>query len=130
MLLAGCEVIERVKTDIQKAIANHPLNSSSSRSPAQTALKEGVDLYEKGDFNGAIKHLSNSPEIWSPERNIPVQTKALKYMAFSYCVTSRQALCKQQFEKALRLDPDFDLEPGEKGHPLWGRIFESAKRSK
>jgi hypothetical protein len=52
-------------------------------------------------------------------------------MAFSYCVSARQALCKQQFEKALKLDPAFSLAPGEHGHPLWGPVFErAAKKSK
>jgi hypothetical protein len=51
-------------------------------------------------------------------------------MAFSYCVTSRQTLCRQQFEKALKIDPAFDLAPGEKGHPLWGAVFDRAKKRK
>jgi hypothetical protein len=27
----------------------------------------------------------------------------------------------------LRLDPSFDLAPGEQGHPLWGPVFVKAK---
>jgi hypothetical protein len=45
-------------------------------------------------------------------------------------VTSRQTLCRQQFDKALKLDPSFDLEPGEHGHPLWGPVFTKAKKGK
>jgi len=66
--------------------------------------------------------------IWSGDKVI--QVEAYKYLAFSYCVTSRQALCKQQFEKALKLDPTFELGRGEKGHPLWGPVFEKAKNTK
>jgi len=29
----------------------------------------------------------------------------------------------------LKLNKDFDLLPGEKGHPLWGPVFERAKKS-
>jgi hypothetical protein len=94
----------------------------------KTPLNEGIDLYDKGDFNGAIKHLLSASEIWSGDK--ASQVTALKYMAFSYCVTGRQVLCRQQFERAFKLDPSFDLAPGEKGHPLWEPSFERAKKAK
>ena len=53
---------------------------------------------------------------------------ALKYTAFSYCVTNRPTPCRQSFERALRLDPSFDLSPGEQGHPLWGPQFAKARQ--
>ena len=58
------------------------------------------------------------------------QLTALKYTALSYCLTSRQTLCRQQFEKAFKLDPAFDLQPGEHGHPLWAPQFEKARKAK
>jgi tetratricopeptide (TPR) repeat protein len=92
----------------------------------QAALREGIRLYNEGDFNGAIKRLgSNDIRAGSPLR---IRVAALKYTAFSYCVTSRPKQCEQAFEKALKLDPDFTLESGEQGHPLWGPAFERAKR--
>lgn len=92
----------------------------------QAALREGIRLYNEGDFNGAIRRLSSN-DIRS---NAPLRTRltALKYTAFSYCVTSRPKQCEQAFERALKLDPEFTLEPGEQGHPLWGPAFERAKR--
>ncbi len=92
-----------------------------------TALKEGIALYGDGDYNGAIKRLSTADEIWAGGFR-PIQLDVLKYIAFSYCLTARQTLCRAQFEKALKLNPAFDLAPGEKGHPLWGPIFERAKK--
>ena len=88
------------------------------------ALREGIRLYNEGDFNGALRRLD---DIGS---GAPLRTRvtALKYMAFSYCVTSRPKQCEQAFERALKLDPDFTLEPGEQGHPLWGPAYERAKR--
>lgn len=85
-----------------------------------------MDLYDRGDFNGAIKKLSGSADIWSADKTL--QLAALKTMAFSYCVSARQTLCRLQFEKALKMDPHFDLEPGEKQHPLWAPVFEQAKK--
>lgn len=92
----------------------------------QVALREGIRLYNEGDFNGAIKRLtSNDIRSGAPLRT---RTTALKYTAFSYCVTSRPKQCQQAFEKALKIDPEFSLEPGEQGHPLWGPAFERAKK--
>ena len=93
----------------------------------QAALREGIRLYNEGDFNGAIKRLgSNDIRASSPAR---IRVEALKYQAFSYCVTSRPKQCEQAFEKALKIDPDFTLESGEQGHPLWGPVFERAKNN-
>jgi hypothetical protein len=89
-----------------------------------TSLREGIRLYNEGDFDGAIKRLSARDLGSAP---LPTRLAALKYMAFSYCVTSRPAQCRQSFDKALRLDPGFDLAPGEQGHPLWGPVFVKAR---
>jgi Tfp pilus assembly protein PilF len=99
---------------------------SQGRAAAQAALDEGIELYNKGDYDGAVKRLAGASEIWSADKSI--QVTALKYTAFSYCVTGRQTLCKQQFDKALKLDPNFNLSPGERGHPLWSPVFERAKK--
>jgi len=89
-------------------------------------LREGIRLYNEGDFNGAIRRLSQRDVNNGP---LPIRLTALKYLAFSYCVTSRPAPCRQAFDRALRLDPAFDLAPGEHGHPLWGPVFTKAKQA-
>lgn len=96
-------------------------------SAGQLALADGVALYNKGKFNEAIKRLA-APDVAGGAK--ATQLAALKYTAFSYCVTKRTTLCRQQFEKALKLDPAFDLAAGEHGHPLWGPAFTRAKKSK
>jgi curli biogenesis system outer membrane secretion channel CsgG len=93
----------------------------------QAALRDGIALYNNGDYNAAIKRLG-ATDITGGAKAI--QLAALKYTAFSYCVTSRQNLCRQQFDKAFKLDPAFDLAPGEHGHPLWGPAFARAKKGK
>jgi hypothetical protein len=92
---------------------------------SRKALNAGIEMYKAGNFNGAIKQLT-APEVANAEK--PVQLEALKYTAFSYCVTNRATQCRQQFVKAFKLDKSFDLSPGEKGHPLWTPSFERARK--
>lgn len=138
-LLAGCETMNQPAQQPQPAAPVHkdaakevhkelpPVPLPPPLPPARRDLNAGIDLYKAGDYNGAIKMLSGSADIWKADK--PLQLDALKYMAFSYCVTNRQTLCRQQFQKALKLDPSFDLAPGEKGHPLWTPVFAKAKKS-
>ncbi|GAB3421828.1 TssQ family T6SS-associated lipoprotein [Massilia agilis] len=124
-LLAGCADMPDLfgSTPAQP----HPRAESLSATREPAALREGIHLYNEGDFNGAIKRLS-SREIANGSVNARVT--ALKYTAFSYCVTSRPTQCQRAFERAIRLDPKFDLEPGEHGHPLWGPVFAKAKNGR
>lgn len=141
-LLAGCAEVSQMFDSTPER--NHPRTRTrevsrdeprpSSRSEAresqsgrdQAALRDGIRLYHEGDFNGAIKRLgSDDIRGNSPAR---IRVAALKYTAFSYCVTSRPKQCEQAFERALKIDPDFTLESGEEGHPLWGPAYERAKR--
>jgi hypothetical protein len=105
-----------------------PAPAAPSRLQAAKAdLTDGVALYDAGDFNAAINKLGNSPEIAAAGPDIRVP--ALKYLAFSFCVTKRPVQCRTQFENAFKLDPAFDLTTGERGHPLWGPVFERAKKA-
>ena len=104
-----------------------PAILTAAPSTPASVLGEGIALYDKGDYNGAIKRLALANVPTAPKAT---QLSAMKYTAFSYCLTSRQTLCRQQFEKALKLDPGFDLEAGEKGHPMWGKTWLKAKKAK
>ena len=107
--------------------AVHARADALAPTPSSAGLKEGIALYNNGDYNGAIRRLGLADVTGGSKAT---QLAALKYTAFSYCVTSRQTLCRQQFDKALKLDSSFDLEPGEHGHPLWGPVFVKAKKSR
>lgn len=110
----------------EEVLAPRPLVTAPAPVRTPNALRDGIKLYDDGDFNGAIRRL-NTVDV--PAESAPNRLIALKYMAFSYCVTARPGPCRQAFEKALKLDPSFDLAPGERGHPLWGPVFAKAKRS-
>ncbi len=95
-----------------------------NRADAAVTLREGVRLYNIGEFNNAIAKL-NAPEIQNADA--ATRTSALKYTAFSYCVTQRPVPCRQAFDKALKIDARFELAPGEEGHPMWSPVFEKAR---
>jgi len=133
MMLGACDSLDTITkpaaaVSTPGGAATASAAAAAPEQPAQpVALADGVALYNKGSYSAAIKRLANAPEIWSAD--VATQTEALKYMAFSYCVTSRKKLCRQQFDKALKLDAGFDLAAGEKGHPLWGPVFNQAKKA-
>ncbi|SFD44583.1 TssQ family T6SS-associated lipoprotein [Massilia yuzhufengensis] len=110
-----------------RARAERPAARSERPDPDRddNALREGIALYDNGDYNAAIKRLGSNDMNGGSVRN---RVSALKYTAFSYCVTNRPAPCRQAFERALKLDPSFDLAPGEQGHPLWGPVFAKVKQ--
>lgn len=104
--------------------------SSLSVSPAQheadDALQAAQASFASGDYTRTIKLLRNNDAVDAADRRTQVQ--AHKLMAFSYCVTGRVSLCRGEFEKALSLDPKFELTNAEKGHPIWGPAFEAARQ--
>lgn len=91
----------------------------------QTQLAEAIRLFDAGEFYLAAGRLRNLPDLNTA--NVETQLTAMKYLAFSYCVTNRRTLCQQQFEAALKVDPKFELAPAERGHPIWKVHFERAK---
>lgn len=123
-LLAGCSDLPFGRDWMHGG--DHP-RAEQVASRGSRALREGIALYNDGDYNAAIRRLSSDDLDGAP---VATRVKALKYTAFSYCVTSRTSQCRQAFEKALRLDPKFDLAPGEHGHPLWGPVFAQAKKDR
>jgi hypothetical protein len=126
LILTGCENLP-LGGGAAKGANGHAGTAPAAASTMPSGLKEGIAMYNNGDYNDAIKRLGAADVTGGSKAT---QLTALKYTAFSYCVTSRQTLCRQQFEKALKLDPTFDLEPGEHGHPLWGPVFNKAKKGK
>lgn len=140
-ILSGCDTLQPLldpkpapkpvsapSTPAPRPVVQHAPapTAPSASSSEQQALRDGIEAYNKGAYNDAIRRLS-APDISGGVRSTQVQ--AQKYMAFSYCVSGRQTLCRQAFDKAFRLDPGFDLGPGEHGHPLWGPAFAKARKA-
>jgi hypothetical protein len=92
---------------------------------AESTFAEGLRLYEAGHYYLAEEQFL-SPPLWAGDTQ--VQLKALKYLAFGYCVTERPIQCRFAFDRALQIDPTFHLGTAEASHPLWGPVFVQAAR--
>ncbi|HEX4927472.1 MAG TPA: TssQ family T6SS-associated lipoprotein [Burkholderiales bacterium] len=92
--------------------------------PGQRALTIGVWMYEDGDYARSETYLMNalSQEISDADR-----IKAHKYLAFILCADNRQIACRAEFREALAINPKFELDVSEEGHPLWGPVFRSLR---
>jgi len=91
---------------------------------ARRHVEIGVSHFEAGNYPEA-EHMLLTPEVW--QGSGALQLRALKHLAFTYCVSERPLQCRQSFERAFALDPAFDLAPAEQGHPLWGQAFAEVK---
>jgi len=112
------------QTWIQRWHAQAPQQEQEQVRKAAASMLDGIRLYDNGDFMEAIAKLSE-PEVRSSPG--PIRVEALKYIAFSYCVTKDLLDCRHAFDTALGIDPGFELGRGEGGHPMWGPVFEQAK---
>jgi hypothetical protein len=139
-LLCSC-VDEQVKkqetaptqpVEVQPAPPPQPVETpeqiaaKAARAAAQAEFDAIFTLYTDGDYRGETKRFATAEETLKPYKDLELD--GLKYTAFSYCLLGRQAQCRQQFEKAVKIDPSFDLKEGEKGHPLWGPVFKRVKK--
>lgn len=91
----------------------------------EQALGEALGIYADGRYDDALAQLA--PLVGAIELPLSSQVKVLKFMAFCHCAMGRPKPCRQHFEQALELDPTFQLTEAEKGHPVWGREFNSAR---
>ncbi len=96
----------------------------TARTAGSSYLDEGIRNYEEGNYRTSAKRLQFALEegLSRPDR-----VKAHKYLAFIACVSNRQLTCREEFGIALELDPTFELDPAESGHPTWGPVFKSVK---
>lgn len=90
----------------------------------ETLLEEGIRQFEDANYRaagGAIQRALQSGLTRGSE------VSAHKYLAFIYCVNGRRTQCRDEFRETVRLDPKFDLQPSEAGHPMWGPVFREVK---
>jgi Tfp pilus assembly protein PilF len=112
-------------TRLDAAEAGHPVWGPIFLSLSGTsALSAGLQQYEEGDYDESVKNLQGAIELGVPDKQ---RADAHKYLAFIHCASNRERQCRDEFRKALAVDPALDLAPAEAGHPVWGPIFRSLK---
>lgn len=87
-------------------------------------MAEATKAYDEADYTKAIRLLQDASREPLPAAD---KINALKFTAFSYCLTNRMTLCRAEFEKILQSNPAFELAPAEAGHPSWGPSFRAVK---
>lgn len=94
-------------------------------SKSEQELEGGIRSYEEGEYKAAARQLRAALDLGLDAKRD--QAKAHKYLAFITCVSGREKSCRDEFHKALDADPQFDLEPAEAGHPIWGPVLRSVR---
>ncbi len=97
-----------------------------SPSQGRATLEAGLKQYDDGDYADSAKSISQALELGLKDNE---KVDAYKHLAFIDCASRRERQCREQFRKALAIDPNLELEPAEAGHPIWGPIFRSLKSS-
>jgi Tfp pilus assembly protein PilF len=111
------------------AEAGHPIwgpifnTAKSEANPLGVGLKQ----FDDGDYDASTKSLQAALERGLPPKG---QVDAYKHLAFIHCSNNRLGACRDDFSKALTMDPTLELTPAEAGHPVWGPIFRALKGSK
>lgn len=92
---------------------------------AERDLSSGIRAYENGEYEASARLLQSA--LSARLVVISDQVAAHKYLAFIHCAQGREASCRSEFRKALKLNPGLELTPAESGHPRWGPVFRSLK---
>lgn len=133
---AGCASepvrnIQRTVEDLFRKDEPEPTATASTRTapPAprpegEPLLRTGIGQYEGGRYDDSARSLRLALKRGLSQ---PDQVTAHKYLAFIQCAAGREAQCRDEFQRALRIDPAFELAPAEAGHPTWGPVFRSVK---
>ncbi len=111
-LLSACGTMEKI-------------GGLSQANPAEQKLSSGVKSYEEGDYKTSMAELQGALDMGLNKKDD--QVTAYKYLAFIHCVSGREKQCRDSFKRAFEINPSFDLNPAEAGHPVWGPVFRSVK---
>lgn len=111
------------------AEAGHPVWGPIFKSIKDEAasFSTGLKQFDDGDYDASARSLQVALERGLPPKD---QVVAYKHLAFIHCANNRVSACRDDFRKALTMDPSLDLSPAEAGHPVWGPVFRSLKGKK
>jgi Tfp pilus assembly protein PilF len=115
LALSGCASLNNFTEDVAGIFSTR----------GQRELDVGMKAYEDGEYPYAARLLQASLDAGL--RGTTNRVRAHKYLAFLHCASNRIQQCRDEFRKALEIDPSFDLREDEAGHPIWGPVFRGVK---
>jgi len=132
LLLAGCssEPVREFQRSVEELFRSdeaEPAEKEAAAAPrtdGTSLLSTGIGQYESGRYDESARSLRIALKRGLAKRD---QVTAHKYLAFIQCATGREAQCRDEFRRALRIDPGMELDAAEAGHPIWGPVFRSVK---
>lgn len=119
LLLAGCTVTQSIPAPVVE-----PGVQRNDGRNGDTLLQLGLKQYDEGQYKRAAATLQQALEFDLAPAN---RILAHKHLAFIYCTSNRITQCRNEFGKAIEVNPRFDLAPAEAGHPQWGPVFRNVK---
>lgn len=115
LLGAGCAPVEVKPTSVAELASK----------VAEQSLLAGIKAYDDGEYEASENALRKAlAERLAFPRDIAT---AWKYLAFIHCISNRSGECEAAFREAFAADPAFELGSKERGHPLWGPVFQKVK---
>ena len=108
------------------ACSTAPLRDFIQPSKGSATLATGLKQYDDGEYPEAARNIQAAIDLGLSDREA---AKAHKNLAFIHCASARERACREEFSKALSIDPILELTAAEAGHPVWGPIFASLKGS-
>jgi tetratricopeptide (TPR) repeat protein len=126
VLLAACSALRPGPSpEAPPKPAVPQITEAQLRDKAKDSLALGLREYQAGDYDDATKNLGAALDHGLLSH--AEQSKARKNLAFIYCMTDHEPQCRDEFRKAMEIDPGFDLTPAEAGHPIWGPIYRNVR---
>jgi Tfp pilus assembly protein PilF len=116
-LLAACSTPEAQKF-------RQDFSQLFSSGKGQPLLATGLRQYEDGHYPESARSLQGALDKGLSDKD---KVTAHKHLAFIHCSLNRERQCREDFGKALAIDPSFQLAPAEAGNPVWGPVFKSVK---
>lgn len=108
----------------ERQVSGESEPAPARRDFGQSALRAGLRQYDDGQYPEAAGSLQKALDRGLSK---PDQVTAHKTLAFIHCAAGRTGPCRDEFRRALRVDPNMELDAAEAGHPGWGPVFRSVK---
>ena len=93
---------------------------------AEAAFQSGLTDYASGQLESSATYFREALRLGLTQKKEEIE--AHKYLAFIECSLRHMTTCREEFQIAFSLDPDFELSRSEAGHPMWGPVYKKVRQ--